>query len=223
MTGELLRNIFLAGLVVAGICLYIILTSSMENGRKWWAVLAIWVSSPIAILSVGVIMEHRRVLDMVNPATQSWAALFSDVGPLPAAAAIAAAGISYTRFRAYRWESPHPCVKVVCGLAGVLAGILFHRYDAPHYTELARNSPGMLTHDFLAFPVIFGGLLYGLWLLWRSRYARRRHLPAMLMVIIMGFGGPATADNTFHHLDGRNMHVQLDWDTGKVIPYPNLK
>lgn len=222
MTGDSARIMFLFGLVAAGFCLYIWLTYSMRAGNRVHAVLAVWASSSFPILWAGVFVEHRSLLDMLNPATQSWAAEFSDSVAFPAAAWIAATGSKYGRLTQFHWRPLPSWVRFACALCGVTAGVAFHAYDSPHYTLLARNSPGMLLHDYLAFPVIFGGMLYGLVMLFKLRYDWR-HFAAMLVVIVVGFGGPATADNTFHHLDVRDMHVQLDWNTGKVVPYPNLK
>jgi|GEM_PF-3669855 len=191
-----------------------LLCYNIRRGNRWWAAATIWLASPVPILGVGVGMEQRNVLDMLNPAKQALSALFGDLLVLPvvvwlmAYAVKQSANTTFTVADRWRW--------MWCWAVGCAGGLLFHLYDAPHYTRLAVNSPSKYTHDYLAWPAIMAGLLFGFIVVLRSSTTRKLGFMALGAFAI--FLALMTLDTIAPHWNAP-LHVQYDWNTGKVIPY----
>lgn len=119
------------------------------------------LSSPLLLLFLRMFVEDGRPKGLFNPATQSWAFFFGDVLWLPLAFAAAAFGQRFVPddswFRTSWWLG-------VCVVVGGIAGIVFHKLDQAAYVTAGHGqavmSPSKLAHDFVSYPLLFGGLLF---------------------------------------------------------------
>ncbi|HSW81145.1 MAG TPA: hypothetical protein VLG40_01995 [Candidatus Saccharimonas sp.] len=209
-----MQKFFLFAVAALAIVCSFLLCYNIRRGNPWWAAAMVWLASPVPILVVGVGMEHRNALDMLNPAKQALSALFGDLLVLPVVVWLLAYAVkrsSDTAFtQGYGW------LWIGCHVVGQISGLLFHAYDSPHYTWLAINSPGKDMHDYLAWVAILAGLLFGFITVLRKRETRKLGVAALgvfaVFVLLMVFDTAAPHWHT-------PLHVQYDWTTGKVIPY----
>lgn len=162
-------------LVVQVAILYPWLTAATTSGRSTWAVVAAWTASPILFLVWAVLLESRSVQDggrgetfteifrsVFSHKKQAWSFLYGDTILLPWAFWIASdkwseMGNHTIMIPSWWWW--------LCLALGVAAGAGFHfKIDKPGYTArgyaASLNSPTKLFHDFVSYPVLFGGLLY---------------------------------------------------------------
>lgn len=158
-----LQQLLYLGLVAYGLGCFAILVNFGRSGNPWMAALAIWLASPIALYGLRFTLEsdyQTRVFSLDLP---NWAFVFGDTLVLPIVAFVAALGWRRLSKGADVWYNS-PNWLPFCMLVGVLAGIAFHYSDTQAYAEagaqLAMQSPSKLAHDFVAYPVIMGGLLY---------------------------------------------------------------
>jgi hypothetical protein len=120
-----------------------------------------WLASPLLLLVLRVTLEDGLPEGLFSWKTQSWAFLFGDILWLPMAFGFAAYGQRFVPddsvFRSFWWLT-------VCVVVGVGAGLLFHSMDTGAYidagSEWALKSPSKWAHDFVAYPLLFGGLFY---------------------------------------------------------------
>ena len=161
------------------------------------------LSSPILLLVLRQTLEKGEPAGLFSPATQSWAFLFGDVLWLPASFAAAAYGQRFvqddSKFHSHWWLAG-------CVVIGVVAGVVFHKLDQEVYVlnghGLALVSPTKLAHDFVAYPLLFGGLLFlGLpVLVHRFWWAGAT---ALIGVLLWGLMGVADAKRS---LDPKDLH-----------------
>lgn len=226
MGEELALTLFVCVVILYAVSMYGLLAASIRYGRPLAAALCCWFASPVPLAVVAIGMERRDVTHLFDPTVQSWAFMFGDTVFLPFMAAMLALGWR----RLGPWPGPGGAYRSVkrrwyltwywwggCLVAGVLASSAFHWVDSVNYTASALYSPAKLMHDFCAYSVLSGGLLFGLVPVLANRRLRRYGMLAML-----GFTfwlGAGIADNTFHKLDGRNLHVEYDWWQLRPIPY----
>ena len=139
--------------------LWVALVQVRDN--PFGAVAVALLASPILLFVLRVFLEDWQPKGLFDPATQSWAFLFGDALWLPMAFAAAAYGQRSvpqdSTFRSGWWLA----VSVV---AGVAAGVVFHKMDQAVYVTAgygqALLSPTKLAHDFVAYPLLFGGLQF---------------------------------------------------------------
>lgn len=124
-------------------------------------VLTALLASPLLLLFLRMFLEDGRPKGLFNPSTQSWAFLFGDIVWLPLAFGAAAYGQRFVPsdswFRTPWWL-------VACVIVGGIAGGAFHKLDQGAYIGAgygqALMSPTKLAHDFVSYPLLFGGLLF---------------------------------------------------------------
>lgn len=127
-----------------------------------FAVLALYLASPIAMWHHADKYEYRSFREVFNLKIGSWSFLIGDSIVLPTAAV----------FMVFGWHASDtinwgrsPFEVFGCLGVGVIVGLLFHAVDGNGYRSAAAQealaSPTKITHDFCAYPVLFGGLLYG--------------------------------------------------------------
>lgn len=126
------------------------------------AVLVIWYSSPYIMWKYRRMYEGPEAPRMFDLRKGSWAYLIGDTVVLPAGAVALVYG--WNDQNSVEWGLSLSLL--LCLLAGIVAGSVFHILDSRFYVEQgaedALKCPTKIAHDFCAYPVLFGGLLYGL-------------------------------------------------------------
>lgn len=161
------RKFWLSNFILA-LLAFAVLTQSYAIGLKnpivgsVFAVVAIYVASPIAMLCRAVFHERRSFREVFDLKIGSWAFLIGDTTVLP----LASVFIVFGWYEVASVESAQSMsVFLGCFGVGVLVGGLFHAIDGIGYrsagAQEALSSPTKITHDFCAYPVLLGGLLYG--------------------------------------------------------------
>lgn len=119
-------------------------------------------ASPLLLLALRVTLEDGQPTGLFNPSRASWAFLFGDVVWLPLAMAACAYGqrnLPDSGWHHTSWWLP------LCVLLGLGAGLAFHfLMDQPAYVQAgwgqALYSPTKVAHDFVSYPLLFGGLAW---------------------------------------------------------------
>ncbi len=167
------RTLYLYLAVMAGmgfslVCLAFEQVDLVQGDRKiifWCAVgvLAVWLSSPCTMYALRESCEkvgkEMPVFDLKNG---SWAFLIGDTVVIPMAMLFALKGW-VGQDQSY-WSESYIWLATTFA-AGLLAGTIFHLLDGIGYkakgAAAALSSPTKLAHDFVAYPVLCGGLVYG--------------------------------------------------------------
>jgi hypothetical protein len=140
--------------------MYALLVISVLNESWQGGVFAVLFASPILLAVLAVTVEYRSLMNVFNVDKQSWSFMFGDTFALTAAVAFAALARRYyvvpEIFSSLGWA-------IICLASGLAAGFAFHHMDSNNYISAgaaaALDSPTKLAHDFVAYPVLFGGLL----------------------------------------------------------------
>jgi hypothetical protein len=210
-SGDVHRYLFLVVLLAQAVVVFTIMVWAIKRGMPFVAAASCWLASPLPMAFIAVFMEHRTFSEVVSLRTGSWAFLLGDCVFLPFMAAMLALG-----WRRLDQEQSHWYTSWwwMAGMAafGLAAGLFFHFYlDSVNYDTLQLNSPTKLYHDLVAYVVLAGGLSFGLWPVLANAGSR---VPFGWLALVLGFGlwlAAGIADNTFHKLDGRDLHIQYDW------------
>lgn len=147
-------------LALFGLVLYVSLVGFAVRGEAMGAPCMVILASPLGLLVVAAALEMRTPPEVINFQTGSWSLMIGDTFVLTTAAAVAALS-----WRKAPVKSPRIAVwwVVLCAFIGLAAGIGFHLLDGVGYravgAEALLNSPTKLFHDFVSYPVLFGGLL----------------------------------------------------------------
>lgn len=176
-------------------------------------VVTAWLASPLLLLFLRLTME-KPFGGLFALRTQSWAFLFGDTLWLPLAFGLAAVGYRLVPegsfFRSWVWLA-------ACIAMGLVAGTVFHALDTSAYSnagaELALLSPTKLAHDFVAYPFLFGGLLY-VGLPVTVHNFRGYGLPVLLLIGMWGLMGFFDAQRGLNPLD---LHPRWDAVRFRVI------
>lgn len=212
-----------------GFALYAWLVASIRNGKPVQAAAAAYCSGPIPILLVGTLVEDRNLGEMLRTGLKVWALSLGDYVALPLAAALLALAFKHmpkTR-QVYGVDSLGP-IEVPMWyrrplwwwgtlVFGFCAGLAFHLTDKIHYPVLAANSPGKLTHDFIVYVILAGGLLHGLIPALLKRVSRKLALCALGLLIAWAI--MVAIDSTINIPSPGMLHRQYDWEHLKVVPY----
>jgi hypothetical protein len=186
---------FLLILVALSVLLYLWLTAAITGGDPWIAALVCWVSSPILFLCLAYFFETSSTgsgrgasfgsafKSVFSLKKQALSFIIGDILLLPAAAWLAADKWSQATDRSgltWSWW-------VLSLLLGGIAGAAFHYLlDKPGYTNrgYASNldSPTKLFHDFVSYPVLFGGLLYAFIPLVGATWINGHTIPIVLLI-----------------------------------------
>jgi hypothetical protein len=168
------RLLFIAFCGLTVTVLYIYLTRlTIEGGSVFYVILVTWVTSPISFYIMAIFFENDPIVhggrgetaievfkNVFNLKTQAWSFIFGDIFVLPAAFVVAA----------HKWSEmpglidPPVWWLVMCLITGSVVGLGFHFwYEKPLYIQQGAgeslDSPTKLLHDFVSYPVLFGGLL----------------------------------------------------------------
>jgi len=139
--------------------------ASFATSHWWVAPLVGLAASPGIMALLRYTLERGTPPGMFNPKTQSWAFLFGDLLFLPFALAMLALGAAHVQLEASGWVSYESGGwQRLCFWIGLAAGFVFNRFDAANYSNEgslgAIFSPTKLAHDFIAYPVLVGSLLF---------------------------------------------------------------
>lgn len=199
---------------VLTVSLYVLITTATTLWHDWPVVVATaWFASPILFPVFALIFERESVEAGGRGATvgevlksvfslrrQAWSFIFGDWIILPAAFVVATLRWSTSDYRIdlsllWWW---------IASLAiGTAAGFGFHYgVDKPGFTQKGKgaslNSPTKLIHDFVSYPVLFGGLLFAVGpILLDTRWndlAHDWHLYAILALVAVWFVLGAVVD-----------------------------
>jgi hypothetical protein len=147
----------IAGYDVLLASIYIFILRSGNPKLIIGTLLCTWLSSLIPMAFVGQRMEHRTPKELFDPKSGSWMFIFGDGIFLP---------ISAVAF-AVVWESNEEADfgqqwwwLATATLLGIAAGIVFHALDKPNYDPERFSSPTKLVHDYGAYPLLAGGLMF---------------------------------------------------------------
>ena len=154
------QTLLVAGLGAYALLLYTTTLKLSMAGHVFWVVLAAWLASPLLLLVLRITMEDGMPAGLFSPKTQSWAFMFGDTVFLTFAFIVVTIG--HRRISGHDWYQQWWWVGACFGV-GMLGGYVFHYLDTSVYMDagagLALNSPTKLAHDFVAYPVLLGGLL----------------------------------------------------------------
>ena len=189
--------------------LYFAFAEASQKTAFWCVVgvLAVWFSSPCAMYAFRESYEKvGKELPVFDLKHGSWAFLIGDTIVIPMAVVFALIGWNVQDLSAwgesYLWG-------IAAIAAGILAGTIFHLLDGIGYRSqgagAALSSPTKLVHDFVAYPVLFGGLVYGgvpllfHWNIWS----------ALCLACVVVWLGLAACD-AIRGLDPKKLHP--NWD-----------
>lgn len=212
--------IFTSILIVYTVFAYAQLVQCIRNGQPFMSAAWILLASPAPLYLVAITIEDRS-LKLSEFSIQSWSFLFGDIMVLPVMAAMLAKAWQHLPWQAglqVWWQSR--LWWVFCLVIGTSAGIVFHIMERTNYDPLAWNSPSKLIHDFCAYTVLAGGLLFGLIPALFASGDGARWYVLIAVICLLVWVGLVIADNTLHKLDGRNLHSMFNWYTFRTIPYP---
>ncbi len=217
----------LFGLALAAyaVWVYWLLVTRVRDGRMWWSMAAAWLSSPVLIVFIRVVLEPDMLAATYNPRTQSWAALFGDVIFLPLAAGLGA--LSWRKLRKVPAWATSWWWTVLCAGLGLSAGAWFHYNEIAVYRQagagLALNSPSKWAHDFVSYPTLFGGLLCvlapPLFSRLATKAARKTALLSFAMLLVWASLVAADAQRT-PPLNPRDLHPGWSVVKFSTTPYP---
>ncbi|MEO5949996.1 MAG: hypothetical protein ABIQ04_00960 [Candidatus Saccharimonadales bacterium] len=214
------QTYFLVILMMYGVFMFLALVHSARRGDIAPSVLIIWLASPVLLAAVRLSLEREFDAKLISPKTQAWSFLFGDTISLPIVAGALALGWRSMPI-ASRWYSP--IWTIVSAALGICAGLAFHLMAVGETraanAALSINAPTKLAHDFVAYPVIFGGLAcigvpvvacaisQGLW-------------PWHLILAIAGvLSWVGLVVHDVQGLDPKELHPQWSTSQFRVIPY----
>jgi len=132
---------------------------AVQRGNFWMPPLVVLLASPILLASLALTLEGRG-FSIFDLGRQSWAFAIGDSLALTTAFALAA--LAWRKMPADHW-SRSPSWIVASLAIGLLAGAGFHALDTKGYRVVGAGqallSPTKLAHDFVTYPVLFGGLV----------------------------------------------------------------
>lgn len=201
------------GLAVYALCCFILLVQGVASGNTAQAVVMAWFTSPVIMLVMRIVFEKGKPKGLFHPSTQSWMFLFGDTIFLPFAFGAAAFGWRKLDTSGGQWYTTWWWMLVSAGV-GVIAGMLFHRADITNYTrqgmELALSSPTKWAHDFVAYPVLFGGLLaLGVPVIFSS-LLKPYGILILVGIVLWGLMGVRDAGLILSPLKAVNLHPKWD-------------
>lgn len=170
------KMLWTAYMLVLAVLLYVVLTGVTFLAPNVLLVFAVaWVASPILFFVFAYTYERASksaggrgatakevFVSVFGPKEQAYSFLYGDTLLLPGALAAAA----------YYWQNTDNRVDlslwwwwILSLVIGIAAGFGWHfKMETPGYTEKgfapSLNSPTKLFHDFVSYPVLFGGLVF---------------------------------------------------------------
>lgn len=151
-------SIYCCALAIYGSLEALGLYLSIEQGFIVSAVLCALFASIVPMFIIGTVMEDRNVLDLNR---NSWTFILGDAVGLPFTALCIAISMANSDNHPPLW------MFAVCCLIGIVAAMVFRKFDNPQYSPKQILSPTKLFHDFVAYILLFGYLVgMDVWALW---------------------------------------------------------
>ncbi len=199
--------LFQEGLAIYAIAIFGLLVWSVQAGRTYAAPVMVLLASPVLIAGLAIFVEKRPIAGLVDFRHGSWSFLVGDMFVLTTAVVICALAwrdIPRGFYVSWQWI-------LLSAALGTAAGIAFHWWDGKNYVSdgfgLSLNSPTKLAHDFVAYPVLFGGLVcVGVPLLSNWSWHTWAVLGCVVIWVVL-----VLAD-ILRGLSPLNLHPPWDWD-----------
>jgi len=204
---QLSRSEFLVGSVLIGVVLFATIAIAFTKGNPWIALGTVWMASPIPLMTIATLIEHRSLSDVANLQHGSLALLIGDIILLPAMAAFTAVGRRQVNLSG--WAGSWWWLFAALAI-GVIAGLTFHHMDQAVYAEAAFNSPTKLWHDLITYPILFGGLTFGFVPIIRQASTVKWFATAMIALWFLA----VVSDVTWHRLNPVALHILYIWPKG---------
>lgn len=171
-------------------------------------------ASPLLAIILRMTLEKGTPKGQLDPRTQSWMFLFGDTIFLPFAFGAAMLGWHKLNM-SDQWHTGWLWMSASAGI-GIVAGVIFHHLDVAPYTKQgmgrALNSPTKIAHDFVAYPVLFAGLVYlGVPVIFGSTFAPYGIL-TLVGVVLWGAAGMHD-----QNLLARDLHPNWDAENFHII------
>lgn len=179
---------------------------------------SIFAAGTIITFSYAVMYDYRKSYEGPNAPPLfdhklcSWAFMYGDTVVVPIGAVFAVHGMQSPDVAA--WKSS--ILWIVFSFAvGLFIGWCFHQLDGKNYeedgNEVMLKSPTKLAHDFVAYPVIFGGAVFVTvpMLLHYSEYTKGVLISLAVWLFLGGC-------DIYRKLKRKNLHV--GWDPEEFRP-----
>jgi hypothetical protein len=193
---DFMRGKLMSLFVIYGAIFYLLITLlAFVGGGQPSAFVLGWCVSPVPFLALALWFEHgpraqagrgetawEIFQNVFSLHTQAWSFVIGDIIILPWALAGATDRLNYygVTLAVVPWWW-----LIVSGLIGAVAGVAFHRMDAWAYAKEGYaesiNSPTKLFHDFVTYPVLFGGVLFVLGAL----FYREQLSPTVIGILVL--------------------------------------
>ncbi|MBC7746859.1 hypothetical protein H7Y40_02675 [Pedobacter sp.] len=208
------------GLALYAVACLLMLAQGGTSGNVARVVAAAWLASPLIMATVRMFLEAAQPKDMFSWRTQSWMFLFGDIIFLPFAFAAAAFGWQKLDTTGGQWYT-NVWWLLTAAAIGIISGVIFHQLDVVNYAkdgmELALNSPSKWAHDFVAYPVLFAGLVYlGIPIVFSSLF-RPYGILTLVGIALWGLMGVRDAGLILSPLKASDLHPKWDQEKFSVI------
>lgn len=203
---------FLILAAIIGMSLYLLMIIGFSKGNPWMAAGAVLLASPVAMLVLAANEPNRgatvfaRLANLVDFRHGSWAFLIGDVFLLSTMAAVIAVG--WRRVDKASWFGSSWQWLLIALAVGVIAGLVFHHNEVGVFSTEALNSPTKLWHDLVTYPVLCGGLVFGL-----VPMARQTPWVWIALALFALWLLAGVADSTWHKLNPGDLHKPFIWPT----------
>jgi hypothetical protein len=186
------------------------LVTSARKGDAFGVAFVLLMCSTIPMGLVGTLAEHRTLGDLYGPGHASWAFVFGDAIFLPFAGVMFT--LAWGRLR-FSNELAQGWWIATSAIIGITAGLIFHAMDGKTYDAARLNSPTKLVHDFVAYPLFFGGLVFvGLpAFVLAIRLHQHTALTLVIIGLVLGVGGWAACGLHDAKLDPKKLHIAWNW------------
>ena len=200
------------GLTIWMLALYCAIVLTTRIGLWVFPVVCVLLASPVLLYFLATKLELRNWQDILNPKHGSWAFLFGDTFVITLGIGISA--YSWRRLPRDGWHCSWQW-SVFCLAAGLAAGYAFHLLDRGNYVgagiPFAVFSPTKIAHDGVAYPVLFGGLLFSGWPVVVKQWDMGRWVVVCVAVWIL-----LCICDMLRGLDPTKLHIE--WDTVRFRP-----
>lgn len=217
--------IAIAAWVFATKWLYNRLTNAVRNGRPFRAASSVWLASPVPLSIIVVFGEHRPFTSLLDLSKMPLSLIIGDSIVLPTAAAIAAwsvkmsANLENSTLQALKKGdvADSSLTWWICLLLGHVAGVTFHVWDAGNYAAAHLDSLvwsiSKMWHDLVAYPSLFGGLLFAFVVIVVKTTQHRGRFAGAFLICILAWLCLGIYDGS-RGLDARNFHSPCNLQCG---------
>lgn len=217
---QMSHRALLALLLLYGLLLYTLLTWSVRSGKPVLTGVCALAASPLLLLVLRLTLEKGQP-GLVDLRNGSWSFQLGDPFVLMPALVVATLAWQSIPREGFFASTEWALLSLAIGMAG---GIAFHMFDTANYVaanwEQALNSPTKLAHDFVAYPVLLGSLVYAgvPMCVYRGELASWM-LPTFLILVVVVHGTLMGAD-AYRGMKGIMRPQDLHPPAGSVTNIP---